>query len=203
MTSETWEGVCLPHLLKNLHNAINAEPEQIRRMCAEYQTKRTGTYEFRCRRYKAVTSKLWAMGLRLGDTIVDIGAGMCEFDHYLRTTERWSGIYQPIDGVVDGTNLEMWRPKCHAHFFTCIETIEHLNDPDRMLRIMERFATKGAVLTTPNAQVVDVLGMDETHLHAFVYHDFFDRGWEVTEQNLFGSEGDTLVAWRVAKKGDT
>lgn len=183
------------HILGSLKTDPKADPEHIRRLCADYLAKRTGSFAFRCKRFEAVHRHLKALGLAHTDTIIDIGAGTCEFDFYLRTGQGWPGIYVPIDGAVDGTNIDLWEPRTHAHFLTCIETIEHLHDPERLVNLMRKYATKGAVLTTPNPQAVDVLGMDSTHIHQFSPDYFTVHGWKTEIVSLFNTPNDTIIAW--------
>ena len=105
-----------------------------------YNDTRRGTYSFRAAtRYKAVADRLYALGLNDSHTVVDVGAGSCQFGRYLR--ERgFQGEYYPIDAVLDGTDLERWVPLRRYDFFTCIETLEHVHTWDRLVNSLMRAA---------------------------------------------------------------
>lgn len=162
-----------------------------------YLGERTGTYEFRCRRYRAVANSLLLAGIQDNDLIYDVGAGMCEFGRYMYQTLNWSGQYVAVDGAIDGTDLETWSPADTAHAFVCIEVIEHLQDPARLLAEFEQKATKVAVVTTPNAETVDVLGMDRTHVSPIRQAMLRARGWYTEAVSLFNRPEDTIIGvWR-------
>lgn len=176
--------------------------------CEDYLRSRTGKYEWRCVRYDAVAINLFGLGLDNDDIIVDLGAGWCEFDHRLRTHWDWRGRYVPIDGSIDGTDLETWFPerRHQAAFYTAIEVLEHMEDPLRLLAAMERAATKGVVLTTPNPRTTDVLGMDPTHktpissdtLCKWGYARVGNCGWQ--EASFYGQPADSLIAWKSTRR---
>lgn len=171
-----------------------AHPDKI-----EYMKSRRGTFEFRSRtRYAAVAEKLVDLGLDDGDLIVDLGAGTCQFDHYLRTVLGWSGRYLPIDAVVCGTRLEAWVPKYKADFFVAIEVLEHLDFPGMVISRMMAAATKGCVVTTPNSRVVDVIACDPTHKSSLPAKMFDIYGWQYQERQFFATPNDSLLAWRSA-----
>lgn len=100
-----------------------------RRNWLAYLAQRKGTYEYRCLRYAAVYEILLILGLQPGDLIVDVGAGMCDFDRYIRSVRGFDGRYLPIDGAIQGFDLNTWRPDLRADFYICLETLEHLTDP--------------------------------------------------------------------------
>jgi hypothetical protein len=168
-----------------------------------YLAKRRGglewdeqSYKFRCRRYDAVLRALVELGLANGDLVYDVGAGACDFNYRL-CEFGWHLRYVPIDGAIDGTDIEQWCPVVSAEFFVAIELIEHLEDPLRLLEQFERYATKGAVVTTPNPGRIDVFAIDETHRSEVWPHELRAAGWSVAELDLFGKGADTLRAiWR-------
>lgn len=169
-----------------------------------YLTERTGTYEYRTRRYAAVADRLELLGLGDGDLVVDFGAGMCEFGRYLYRDRGWSGRYLPVDGTISGVDLNtLVFGTFTADFFVAIEVLEHLWTPIHVLGDLLDHAEKGVVLTTPNTDALGetfVREMDETHVSPLF------RSWltgdfgielEVAELSLFGIENDTLLAWGV------
>lgn len=169
--------------------------ENWRQDCNTYLAQRRGTYAFRTRRYDAVIDELYGLGVMDWDVVYDLGAGMCEFDRRLREHE-FHLRYVPVDGCIDGTDLNEWTPPA-ADAFVVIEVIEHLIAPGVLLERLKRQARKGIVLTTPNAAKVDVLAMDETHRTPFVAADIEVHGFEVTALQLFNDFEDTLLAvWR-------
>lgn len=125
-----------------------------------------GVYEQRVPEYRTVGWALETMGLKNDETVIDVGAGSCDFDHWLRTGQGWRGRYIPIDGSLDGTDLNTWIPPLglHADWVVCIETVEHVHNPIRLIAEMARIATRGMVITTPNPDVVDVFAVDPTHV---------------------------------------
>lgn len=159
-----------------------------------YLAARTGSYDFRRRRYHAVAGELQMLGLNDANLIVDIGAGWCEFDYFLRCEINFRGRYVPIDGAICGTDLNKWRPQVEADFFVAIEVLEHLDDPFALLDELELLATEGIVITTPNSEAVDVLAMDPTHVTPLKLADFRQRGWAAEPVSLFGTPGDTIIA---------
>lgn len=159
-----------------------------------YLGERRGTYEYRTLRYSAVYDEMKAMGLADHDLIVDIGAGMCDFDRYLRQVHSFDGRYLPVDGAIDGTNLNEWTPQISADFFVSIEVIEHLRDPWSLIRILKQYTDKGIVLTTPNPRVVDVLSLDKTHITPISREELEVAGFTVTAISVFGAGDDTLLA---------
>lgn len=166
----------------------------VRQQWEAYLEERTGTYEFRCRRYSEVFRELRRLGLRNGDLVYDVGAGYCEFGRHLFREAEWWGRYVPVDGAIDGTNLETWVPPITAHAFVAIEVVEHLLNPDRLLAEFAKHAELGAVVTTPNPATVDVLGMDRTHRSILPRWKFRELGWTTRTVSLFGKPEDTIVA---------
>lgn len=165
-----------------------------RRECEDYLSRRTGTYDFRCRRYDAVLDELTKLGVGEWDVVYDLGAGMCEFDR--RARERGQHFrYVPVDGCIDGTDLNEWIPT-EVDAFVAIEVIEHLFEPFDFLRRLARHARKGVVVTTPNPLRVDVLGMDPTHRHRIFPSQLEGCHFQVTRLQLFNDFEDTLLATR-------
>jgi hypothetical protein len=167
----------------------------------EYMNARRGTYEFRCRtRYKGVADRLFKMGLH-GDSVMDVGSGSGQFGTYLRS-RGWQGKYIPVDAVLDGTDLETWTaPLMSVGFCVCIEVIEHLQNPHRLISQMFWAAQRGLVLTTPNHEVVDVLRCDPTHVSVIPAQDLEDAAFTVERHSWFHEQDnpgqlDTLLAWR-------
>ena len=160
-----------------------------------YRDTRRGTYEFRAQtRYRDVADRLFAMGLNNSHTVVDVGAGSCQFGRYLR--ERgFQGEYMPVDAVIDGTDLERWVPLRRYDFFVCIEVIEHLHNPGVLMASLLRAARVGVVVTTPNSEAVDVLGCDPTHV-SVVEPDILSVYFTVERHTWFDIPNDSLLAWR-------
>lgn len=137
-----------------------------RRDWLAYLAQRKGTYEYRCLRYAAVYEILLILGLQSGDLIVDVGAGMCDFDRYIRSVRGFDGRYLPIDGAIQGFDLNTWRPSLRADFYICLETLEHLTDPLLLAWKLRMHSSKGTVITTPNTDALGdetVRSLDATH----------------------------------------
>ena len=130
-----------------------------------YRDTRQASYGFRARtRYNAVADQLFSMGLGDSHSLLDVGAGSCQLGRYLQ--ERgWDGNYVPVDACLDGTDLETWKaPFPGPDFIACVEVVEHLHRPERLLFEMVQAARRGVVITTPNSEAVDVLTCDPTHV---------------------------------------
>lgn len=164
--------------------------------CRGYIGGRRSCYEFRSIRYQAVYETMLSLGFKLYHSVADIGGADGEFGRYLRE-QGHTGYYTVIDGYVDGTDLNLWEPpNGYAAFVVSIEVIEHLYDPQRFLRVLEKAATTGVVLTTPNPLVVDVLAMDATHISPVLPDELVRAGFTVQPRILFREEGDSLLAWK-------
>jgi hypothetical protein len=154
--------------------------------CDQYMDDRTGKYEWRAERYRFAINTMYANGLDDSMTIFDVGAGMTEFDYCLRAEYGWRGRYIPIDGGIDGTDLETWVPPRNAHWFVALEILEHLNNYKGLTQQMMWQAQQGIVISTPNPRTTDVLAMDPTHKvevdPTFLEH----RGFKVTEETFYG-----------------
>lgn len=181
---------------------MTEDQKKTRKEWLAYLNERKGTYEYRTIRYAAVADVLETLGLGVGDMVVDVGAGMCDFDRYLRTVRAFDGRYLPVDGAIDGTDLHTYRPNIVSEFYTAIETVEHLERPYSLMRHMASFSTKGAVITTPNPIVWGprFYEMDSTHISPILPNDVLRAGWEYRLVKCFGRESDTIVAWYNARK---
>lgn len=154
--------------------------------CDNYMDERQGKYEYRAIRYRAAIETLFFMGLDDSMTIVDVGAGMTEFDYCLRREFDWRGRYIPVDGGIDGTDIRTWQPR-QAHFFVALEILEHIEDWVNVTIRMKNAASKGIVLSTPDPRACDVLAMDPTHVVSISQDDLSIQGFEVQRKNFYGS----------------
>lgn len=154
--------------------------------CDQYMDDRTGKYEFRAVRYRAAIDAMYACGLDDSMTVFDVGAGMTEFDYCLRAEYGWRGRYIPIDGGIDGTDLNRWVPPREAHWFVALELLEHLTSWEHLVRQMQFSATQGIVISTPNPRTTDVIGMDSTHVAEIHPHYLAHAGFTVTEEMFYG-----------------
>lgn len=154
--------------------------------CDEYLNERTGKYEYRQVRYLTAAGVLVARNLTHEDTVLDLGAGMTEFDYCLRTEYGWRGRYVPIDGSIDGTNIETWIPPRKYDFVVALEILEHLHNPRRVLRELQSYTRKGIVVSVPNPRTVDVLGIDRTHVYIITREFLENFGFTVREETFYG-----------------
>lgn len=170
--------------------------------CDNYMDERTGKYEYRAIRYRAAIDWMIANGLDDSMTVFDVGAGMTEFDYCLRAEYGWRGRYIPVDGGIDGTDLNHWLPPREGHFFVALELVEHLTRWRHLVDGMKRKAGRGVVLSTPNPETTDVIGMDPTHVCEVSRDDLAKMGFKVTEETFYGGvfsggKPDSLLAtWR-------
>lgn len=154
--------------------------------CDNYMDERTGKYEYRAVRYRKAVETMLAHGLDDSMTVFDIGAGMTEFDYCLRAEYNWRGRYIPIDGGIDGTDLNDWYPPREAHWFVALELVEHLHNWRGLVINMQECATKGIVVSTPNPWTTDVLGMDPTHVVEVFPNDLNDAEFTVSLETFYG-----------------
>jgi hypothetical protein len=169
--------------------------------CDNYLASRTGRYEWRSIRYHKALDWLKAAGLHDCHTLFDVGAGWTEFDYALRTYGGSKCRYIPVDGGIDGTNLELWTPPRMADWFVCLEVLEHLENPFQRLERMEDSVERGGgiLLSTPNPATTDVLGMDPTHKTPIWDTELMHRGYQVEAVSFYGQPKDSLFAtWRKA-----
>ena len=174
---------------------------QTRNFWSDYlvKTESYGTFEQRCPEYHIVHWYLKNLGLRDDDLVVDVGAGSCDMDHFLRTKAGWRGKYLPIDGATYGIDFndvapEDYLPAADADFYVCIETLEHVYDPEALVKAMQKRAKRGIIVTTPNADVVDVVAVDSTHVMPIHPQDLKNWGFEVSKINLNNRDDhDTLL----------
>lgn len=167
--------------------------------CDNYMDERTGKYEWRAVRYRAAIDWMISQGLTDGMTVVDVGAGMTEFGYCLMHDYNLRVRYIPVDGGIDGTDLNHWTPPRDAHFFVALELIEHLNNWRALVAGMRHKAIRGVVMSTPNPATTDVIGMDPTHVCEVWPRDLETLGFDVQESMFYGgvfSEGrpDSLLA---------
>jgi hypothetical protein len=154
--------------------------------CDNYLSERDGKYEYRAIRYRAAIDRMRDYGLDDTMTVVDVGAGMTEFDYTLRAEYNWKGRYIPIDGGIDGTDLNVWTPARPVHWFVALEILEHLSKPFTLLEKLKAYSVKGVVLSTPNPETTDVLGMDPTHRQEIHRVDLERAGVVVSTETFYG-----------------
>lgn len=162
--------------------------------CDAYLGSRTGRYEWRSVRYRAALAAFSTIGLTDDSTVVDVGAGWTELDYCLRVDGRWRGRYIPVDGSIDGGDLERWSPPRAAEWFVALELLEHLYDPERLVKALQQSALKGIVISTPNPATTDVLGMDPTHHTAIHSSMLMDWGFQYHSASFYGQPCDSLFA---------
>jgi hypothetical protein len=163
--------------------------------CDNYLNERTGKYAWRRVRYLAALEALREHGLDDSDTVIDVGAGWTEFSICLRCDGGSHARYFPVDGCLDGTNLEVWTPPRNAEFFVALELLEHLSDPERLVINLQDRCEKALVISTPNPGTTDVLGMDATHKTPI--SEYMLKSWgfqEVDTASFYGQEEDSIFA---------
>lgn len=152
-------------------------------------------------------------GLGLADTmtVVDVGSGWGEFGVRMHTgsVARGPGEYLrfgtwdipasraryiPVDACIDGTDLEEWLPPRRADFFVALEVIEHLKAPLSLLISLRARADRGVLVSTPNPETTDVLGMDATHKTPIKAEVLKGLGFHVERASFYGQPDDSLFA---------
>lgn len=151
-------------------------------------------YEERAGRYAVAADRLTAGGLCDRDTVADVGTGHTEFDYLLRTGHGWRGRYVPVDrwtGPAD-LDLDCWVPPRRWDWFACLEVMEHLGNPMRLLEVMCDAAMHGVVVTTPNPAVVDMLALDPTHRTPITRQQLAQAGLYTSLHNFYGADDDGI-----------
>lgn len=168
-----------------------------RQEALDYLGERTGTIEYRFIRYAAVADELYARGFGDSSILVDLGAGTCEFDFYLRTVRGWKGRYLPVDAAIDGTDFENgWKPMVDFEYVVAIELLEHLTCPLVFVSDVLAACSGVFVATTPNTDVLGadyVRKIDRTHISPLRASDLEAVGATVTERSFFGKDRDSLL----------
>jgi hypothetical protein len=151
-------------------------------------------YEERAARYAVAADRLTAGGLCDLHTLADVGAGGTELDYLLRAQRGWRGRYLPVDRWTGspGLDLDRWVPPRRWDWFACLEVLEHLASPMRLLDVMCDAAAAGVVVTTPNPDVVDVLALDPTHRTPVTRQQFASAGLYTSLHNFYGTDGDGI-----------
>jgi hypothetical protein len=155
-------------------------------------------YEERAARYSVAADRLAAGGLCDLHVVADIGAGGTELDYLLRAERGWRGRYVPVDRWTgpEGLDLDRWVPPRRWDWFACLEVLEHLASPMRLLEVMCDAAASGVVVTTPNPDVVDVLALDPTHRTPLTRQQLASAGLYTSVHNFYGADGDGICgAW--------
>lgn len=150
-----------------------------------YLAARTGRYAFRAIRYRAAANALAGIVLDDSTTVYDIGAGFTEFDYTLRAEWGWRGRYIPVDGAIDGTDLDEWTPPRDADAAVALELLEHLHDPGRLVAALQERVGR-VVVSVPNPRTVDVLGIDDTHVTVVTRDMLEGWGFTVAEATFYG-----------------
>lgn len=164
----------------------------------DYMSERTGRFEYRAVRYRAALEAMQEHGLSHNHTVYDIGAGWTELDAVLRVDGGWRGRYIPVDFGTDGTNLESWVPPRHVDFAAALEIIEHLYHPWRLVEALKN-AAPVVVISVPNPETCDVMGMDADHKSIITREDLEAHGFVVQTRTFYGGvysngEPDSLLA---------
>lgn len=161
------------------------DTENVFTLADSYMHERTGRFEYRAARYRAALDAMQEFGLAHDHTVYDIGAGWTELDAILRTEGGWRGRYIPVDFGTDGTNLETWIPPRSVDFAVALEIIEHLYHPWRLVDSL-MLASPVVIVSVPNPETTDVLGMDPDHRSVITREALTERGFVVQERTFYG-----------------
>jgi hypothetical protein len=146
--------------------------------------------------YHWAVQTMSALGLTNNDLIVDVGAGMCDLDYVLRQ-RGWFGRYLPVDASIDpAIDLDVWFPTFEADFYVCIDTVEHVHDWRRLVLHLMGHARKGVLVTTADAETIDVLGMHPSHVSALTMDDLCSTGLVVTNKPVLTHYRQLCGFWK-------
>jgi glycosyltransferase involved in cell wall biosynthesis len=177
---------------------------KVAREAMEQEAKEYGDYDARVPEYAAIFKALERVGLRSGDRILDLGAGLCDLDRFLREY-RWWGTYVPVDLLIDGTDLNDYEVPEGFEYIVIQQTLEHVEEPWMLLKQCEHI-TGAVVITTPNRDIVGVGEKEDyphqmAHKHWFSPEDFKGRGYEVELLTMTGRPDDTILATKACWSG--
>lgn len=92
----------------------------------------------------------------------------------------------PLDAGLMHLDLETWSPEREVEHVVALEIIEHLRDPERLVRALQGRCTKAMVISVPNPETTDVFAMDETH-QSMPDRGFLEGlGFAVEEATFYG-----------------
>ncbi|MYX39064.1 MULTISPECIES: acyl carrier protein [unclassified Streptomyces] len=180
----------------DLHDAVgrcaSGAPSRIAQ-AEEYLRGHVSLHFERAARFRAASERLRVSGLDDADILVDLGAGFTELDYFLRAEYGWRGRYVPLDAWIDGTfDFSTWQPARPVGWYAALEVLEHLADPEVLIRRMKESALKGFVVTTPNSKTVDVLAQDPTHVTPLDEETLQSWGLTTSLHNFYGQYQDGI-----------
>jgi len=171
--------------------------EHLVHSCRDYCAQRQATYTMRRTRFSCVSAWLRIyLGMDDGDILYDLGAGHCQFGRHLQDLKYYQR-YVAIDGALTGHDLNADPPLPvlpQPDYAVALEVVEHLEHPARFLRWLRDYPLYGAVITTPNPEVVDVKAIDPDHISVVEPELLEELGYQVERRQFFSQPGDTLVA---------
>jgi hypothetical protein len=132
---------------------------------------------------------VWAAGIvRRGDVVNDVACGVgygaelfgrdVDYHGYDKT-----GVFGPFPGAFHAVDLNApdWQPENEADVTVSFETLEHLENPERVAKTLAS--------TTKRALLVSVPSQPTRHLNSFHLHDFtiaeipsLFPGWRVMQR---------------------
>ncbi len=141
--------------------------------------------------YRNMARRLSRAGVTKEHTILDYGCGSGALVKYLRSVG-----YSRAEGY-DQFSPEFHRPELLEQKFDCIvsqDVIEHVLDPDELLRTFDRLANPGCVIAigTPNAEAID---LNDTEYWVHALHQPYHRHlYAVSELKVAGEP----LGWELA-----
>lgn len=160
-------------------------------------------------RYDAALEVMHRIGLDDRCTVMDVGSGWGEFGARMHTGRACPGErvavnscagcigpsrarYIPVDAGNDGTDLNDWTPPRDVDYIVALEVVEHLTNPSAFLNRCCMAARRAVIVSTPNPAVVDVLGMDRTHVTVVGESRLTALGFAVESRAFYGTVDDSL-----------
>lgn len=141
--------------------------------------------------------------LAVGDSVVELGCGLSPFLFHLSAEERWGIDFSPETIEICKEKYEGVNYLCEDVLHTSLpdkstdtsvagEVIEHLENPEDLIREMERITKKRIIISTPILEFED-----PEHLWEFDEQYFKDRGFktEVVESERFIGR-KYIFAWK-------
>lgn len=138
-----------------------------------------------------------------GDKICELGCGLSPFlaksrfkekwgiDFSKKTVEKARELYRGVNYFqCEATNTPF--KDGYFDYVVAGEIIEHLDNPEDLIKEMLRIANKGVILSTPHLEFID-----PEHLWEFGEHDFIEMGFDTQIIHSDRFEGrEYLFAWK-------
>lgn len=134
------------------------------------------------------------------DLLLDAGAKRTFLDFFLRRNWGWKGMYLPVDGMLDGTDMKWWTPRGASDYAVSVYQIgkDKTKAPATTIADLEKHTYIGVMFVVPMP--------GEKWGDPDYTTDISPAEWEAmgydTERHTFLKQRDTIVAWKMLEQED-